>query len=97
MPYLSNAVVLAKSPHYFSCPCSTETVGIALKTYWLAIPKAFRDVPRVFLLVVNRRNHKNFHYDSFQRGVCWSYNPGGTVCAFAPISRAKSPFNAKTR
>ena len=29
-PYLSNAVVSAKSPqcHYFSCPCSTEAVGI---------------------------------------------------------------------
>ena len=24
-----NAVVLAKSPRYFSCPCSTEVVGIA--------------------------------------------------------------------
>ena len=23
-PYLSNADVSAKSPHYFSCPCSTE-------------------------------------------------------------------------
>ena len=30
-PYLSNAVVLAKSPFYFSCPCSTEAVGIANK------------------------------------------------------------------
>ena len=30
-PYLSNAVVSAKSPHYFSCPCSTEAVGIAYK------------------------------------------------------------------
>ena len=30
-PYLSNAVVSAKSPHYFSCPCSTEAVGIAHK------------------------------------------------------------------
>ena len=30
-PYLSNAVVSAKSPHSFSCPCSTETVGIAHK------------------------------------------------------------------
>ena len=29
-PYLSNAVVSAKSPHCFSCPCSTEAVGIAL-------------------------------------------------------------------
>ena len=28
-PYLSNAVVLGKSP--FSCPCSTEAVGIAHK------------------------------------------------------------------
>ena len=28
-PYLSNAVVSAKSPHSFSCPCSTEAVGIA--------------------------------------------------------------------
>ena len=29
-PYLSNAVVLAKSSRYFSCPCSTEAgVGIA--------------------------------------------------------------------
>ena len=30
-PYLSNAVVSAKSPHLFSCPCSTEAVGIAHK------------------------------------------------------------------
>ena len=30
-PHLSNAVVSAKSPHYFSCPCSTEAVGIAHK------------------------------------------------------------------
>ena len=30
-PYLSNAVVSAKSPHSFSCPCSTEAVGIAHK------------------------------------------------------------------
>ena len=30
-PYLSNAVVSAKLPHYFSCPCSTEAVGIAHK------------------------------------------------------------------
>ena len=30
-PYLSNAVISAKSPHYFSCPCSTEAVGIAHK------------------------------------------------------------------
>ena len=30
-PYLSNAVASAKSPHYFSCPCSTEDVGIAHK------------------------------------------------------------------
>ena len=30
-PYLSNAVVSAKSPHCFSCPCSTEAVGIAHK------------------------------------------------------------------
>ena len=30
-PYLSNAVVSAKSPHFFSCPCSTEAVGIAYK------------------------------------------------------------------
>ena len=30
-PYLSNVVVSAKSPHYFSCPCSTEAVGIAHK------------------------------------------------------------------
>ena len=29
--YISNAVVSAKSPHYFSCPCSTEAVGIAHK------------------------------------------------------------------
>ena len=29
--YLSNAVVSAKLPHYFSCPCSTEAVGIAHK------------------------------------------------------------------
>ena len=29
MPYLSNAVVSAKSPVYFSCPCGTEDVGIA--------------------------------------------------------------------
>ena len=28
---LSNAVVSAKSPHCFSCPCSTEAVGIAHK------------------------------------------------------------------
>ena len=26
-----NAVVSAKSPHYISCPCSTEDVGIAHK------------------------------------------------------------------
>ena len=31
MPYLSNAVVSAKSPHSFSCPFSTEAVGIAYK------------------------------------------------------------------
>ena len=31
-PYLSNANVAAKSPHSFSCPCSTEAVGIAHKT-----------------------------------------------------------------
>ena len=30
-PYLSNAVVSAKSPHFFPCPCSTEAVGIAHK------------------------------------------------------------------
>ena len=30
-PYLPNPVVLAKSPHLFSCPCSTEAVGIAHK------------------------------------------------------------------
>ena len=30
-PYLSNAVVSAKSPHYFSCSCSIEDVGIAHK------------------------------------------------------------------
>ena len=30
-PYLSNAVVSAKSPHSFSCPRSTEAVGIAHK------------------------------------------------------------------
>ena len=30
-PYLSNAVVSAKFQHYFSCPCSTEAVGIAHK------------------------------------------------------------------
>ena len=30
-PYLSNAVVSAKSPHYFSCSCSTEAGGIAHK------------------------------------------------------------------
>ena len=29
--YLSNAVVSAKSPHFISCPCSTEAVGIAHK------------------------------------------------------------------
>ena len=29
--YLSNAVVSAKSPRSFSCPCSTEAVGITLK------------------------------------------------------------------
>ena len=29
--YLSKAVVSAKLPHYFSCPCSTEAVGIAHK------------------------------------------------------------------
>ena len=29
--YLSNAVVSAKSPHYFSYPCSSEAVGIAHK------------------------------------------------------------------
>ena len=29
-PYLSNAVVSAKSQH-FSCPCSTEAAGIAHK------------------------------------------------------------------
>ena len=28
-PYLSNAVVSAKSPHCFSFPCSTEAVGVA--------------------------------------------------------------------
>ena len=28
-PYIPNAVVSAKSPHYFSCSCSTEAVGIA--------------------------------------------------------------------
>ena len=28
-PYLPNAVVSAKLPHYFSCSCSTEAVGIA--------------------------------------------------------------------
>ena len=31
VPYLSNGVVSAKFPHYFSCPCSTEAVGIAHK------------------------------------------------------------------
>ena len=30
-PYLSNAVVSAKSPVYFSCPCGTEDVGVAHK------------------------------------------------------------------
>ena len=30
-PYLSNAIVLAKSPRYFLCSCSTEAVGIAHK------------------------------------------------------------------
>ena len=30
-PYLSNTIVSAKSAHYFSCPCSTEAVGIAHK------------------------------------------------------------------
>ena len=30
-PYLSHAVVSAKSPHSFSFPCSTEAVGIAHK------------------------------------------------------------------
>ena len=30
-PYLSNAVVSAKLPRCFSCPCSTEAVGIAHK------------------------------------------------------------------
>ena len=30
-PYLSNTVASAKSPHNFSCPCSTEAVGIAHK------------------------------------------------------------------
>ena len=30
-PYLSNAVVSAKSPVSFACPCSTEDVGIAHK------------------------------------------------------------------
>ena len=30
-PYLSNAVVSAKSPVSFSCPCDTEDVGIAHK------------------------------------------------------------------
>ena len=29
--YLSNAVVSAKSPHSFTCTCSTEAVGIAHK------------------------------------------------------------------
>ena len=29
--YLSNAVVSAKSPVQFSCPCGTEDVGIAHK------------------------------------------------------------------
>ena len=29
--YLSNAVVSEKLPRYFSCPCSTEAVGIAYK------------------------------------------------------------------
>ena len=29
--YLSNAVVSAKSPRYFSFPCSTEAVGVAHK------------------------------------------------------------------
>ena len=31
MRYLSNAVVSPKSPHSFSCPCSTEAVDIAHK------------------------------------------------------------------
>ena len=30
-PYLSNAVISVKSPHYLLCPCSTEAVGIAHK------------------------------------------------------------------
>ena len=30
-PYLSNALVSAKSPVSFLCPCSTEDVGIAHK------------------------------------------------------------------
>ena len=30
-PYLSNAVVSAKFQHYFSCPCSTEAIGITHK------------------------------------------------------------------
>ena len=30
-PYLSNAVISAKSSHYFSCPFSTEAVGFAHK------------------------------------------------------------------
>ena len=30
-PYLSNAVVLAKSPHFISCRSSTEAIGIAYK------------------------------------------------------------------
>ena len=30
-PYLSNAVVSAKSPLFFSCPYSTEAVGVAHK------------------------------------------------------------------
>ena len=29
--YLSNAVISAKLPRYFSCPCITEAVGIAHK------------------------------------------------------------------
>ena len=32
-PYLSNSVISAKSPRFFSCPCSTEAVGIAHKPH----------------------------------------------------------------
>ena len=31
-PYLSKAVVSAKSPHQFSCLCSTEAIAYGVKT-----------------------------------------------------------------